>query len=199
MQSIRHRRRVRAVALCGVAAAAIVPAVWAASPAAITPTTIAGAKLGLGATAYKQILGKPYRFEQAKGGDFTLPGFQQPSNYTRIVFPKRKIDVYFKDGIDKAIQITTWNKAYRTAEGVGPCSPVTQLQKAYGSRLKPNPGNGGETYIVGRSLIFERDRGGGYVTAVALYDGSHPGWNKPGNELYYASFVASSPDQVPCT
>lgn len=198
MQSIH--RRVLTGAAVAVAVAVLVPAVWGASAPQITPTSIAGAKLGLGATAYKRLLGKPYRFEAAKGGNFTLPGFQQPSNYTRIVFPKRKINVYFQDGIDKAIQITTWNKAYKTAEGVGPCSTMAELSKAYGSRLKPNPGlafrpNGG---IVGRSLTFVLSNGASNVTAVSLYDGSHPGWNKPGHELYFAEFVASPPDQVPC-
>src|SRR5229473_1184931 len=95
MQNIGYRGLVTAMALSVVAVGVIVPAVRAATKPAIMPTSIAGAKLGLGANAYKALLGKPYRFEAAKGGDFKLPGFQQPSNYTRIVFPKRKTDVYF--------------------------------------------------------------------------------------------------------
>lgn len=198
MRSNQHRVLIGAATV--VTVAAFVPTVFGAPAPQIKPTSIAGAKLGLGATTYKRLLGKPYRFEAAKGGDFTLPGFQQPSNYTRIVFPKRKINVYFKDGVDKAIQITTWNKAYKTVEGVGPCSTMAELSKAYGARLKPNPGiafhpNGG---IVGRSLIFVLSNPYSNVTAVSLYDGSHPGWNKPGHELRFAEFVASPPDQVPC-
>ena len=56
-------------------------------------------------------------------------GFQDPDNYTRLVFPKRKINVYFKDGVDSAIQITTWNKAYKTAAGIGPCSSVRRSSR----------------------------------------------------------------------
>lgn len=199
MQSIGYRRLVTAVALSAVAVAVIVPAVGAGTTPAIMPTSIAGAKLGLGANAYKALYGKPYRFEAAKGGDFKLPGFQQPSNYTRIVFPKRKTEVYFKDGIDRAVEITTWNKAYRTAGGVGPCSTFAQLKKAYGSKAKPTPGNFGSTYFVGRSLIFELnppadDR----VIVVALYDGSRPDWNKPGGALLFASFVGAA-DTTPCS
>ena len=81
------------------------------------------------------------------------------------------------------------------------------MKAAYGDRLKPNPGNTDPykgtvySYIVGRSLIFELSDPklpNRHVTAVALYDGSGPRWKKPGSPLFYASFVASAPDQVPC-
>ena len=193
MQSSGHRNLVTVMALSAVAVAVIAPVVGAGTKPAIMPTSIAGARLGLGANAYKALYGKPYHFEAAKGGDFTLPGFQQPSDYTRIVFPKRKTDVYFKDGIDKAIEIVTWNKAYRTAGGAGPCSTFAQLKKAYGSKAKPTPGNFGSTYFVGRTLIFELNPpADDHVTAVALYDGSRPDWNKPGGARLTASFVGAN-------
>ena len=95
-----------------------------AAAVAIGPHTIAGAKLGKGAAAYKAMLGAKVRLE-------TPPtGFHDPDNYTRLVFPKRKINVYFKDGVDSAIQITTWNKAYKTAAGIGPCSSVAGAQES---------------------------------------------------------------------
>lgn len=206
---VRRGSSVRIIALATALAAVALPVAWATAggPPKITATSIGGAKLGLAKTDYKRLLGTPVRFEAAGGGDMTEPGFQQPADYSRLVFGKRKMDVYFQ-GSDEAIQITTWNKAYRTKEGVGPCSSIAKLKAAYGSRLKPNPANTDPnsgvvfSYIVGRSLIFELSSNGGqpakFVTAVALYDGSRPGWNKPSGPLYFASFVASAPDQVPC-
>ncbi len=181
----------------------------ATTKATITPTSIAGAKLGLGKIAYRRLLGTPVRFQAAGGGDLTEPGFQEPQDYTRLVFSKRKIDVYFQGGDDHAIQITTWNKAYKTAEGVGPCSTFARVKAAYGGRLKPNPANTTNaiySYTVGRGLIFEfadhpphLGTPSPFVTSVALFDARGPAWNRPSGPLYFASFVASAPDQVPCT
>ena len=205
----RATHRVWLIGMAITLFAVFAPAGSTARSPMITPNAIAGARLGLSANAYKHLLGEPYRFEAAKGGDFTLPGFQQPGDYTRIVFPKRKMDVYFAGGIDRAIQITTWNAAYKTAEGVGPCSSSSRLKAAYGHRVKPNPGNGGrpgdtnpESWTLGRSLVFfysstvNHRAPTSHMTAVSLYDGSEPGWNKPGGPLYVASFVGSPPDQV---
>jgi hypothetical protein len=187
----------RRIATFGVASALAVPAALAtAQPAAITPSSIAGAKLGLGKVAYLRLLGRPVRFEAAGGGKLSDPGFQQPEDYARLVFAKRKMDVYFQGGVDRAIEATTWNRAYRTAEGVGPCSTFEQLRKAYGRRLKPNPlDSPGQvfSYTVGRSLLFVFNLDGGvstFVTQVALYDGSAPGWNKPNGALPFAAFTA---------
>ena len=173
-----------------------VPLALATAKPSITPTSIAGAKLGLGKVAYVKLLGRPVRFQAAGGGKLNEPGFQEPQNYARLVFAKRKMDVYFQDGVDKAIEVTAWNRAYRTAEGVGPCSTFEQLKKAYGRRLKPNPlDNRGQvfSYTVGRSLLFVFNLDGGvssFVTQVALYDGSAPGWNKPNGALPFAAFTA---------
>ena len=150
----------------------------------------------MGKVAYRKLLGRPARFEAAAGGAINDSGFQLPADYTRLSFTKRRINVYFAGGVDRAIQITTWNKAYRTAEGVGPCSTVAQLQKAYGKRLKPNPGNSNLTYIVGRSLIFQVPERASYVSNVSLYDGSGPAWNKPSGPLYFASYVSAANDPV---
>jgi hypothetical protein len=183
--------------------AVVLPSAWAATAAspAITAHSIAHAKLALGKVAYTRVLGAPFRYQGAAGGDVAEPGFQQPANYTRLVFAKRKINIYFKDGVDHAIQITTWNKAYRTAEGVGPCSTVVALKKAYGSKLKPSKWStqNGETYVytVGDLLFAATD--GTHVTAVGLYDSHAPGANEEGGALPYAGFVIQEPNQVPCS
>ena len=117
------------------------------------------------------------------------------------MFPKRKINVYFKDGVDSAIQITTWNKAYKTAAGIGPCSSVAELKKAYGSKLKRSKWStqNGQTYVytMGDLLFAASDLT--HVTAVGLYDSKDPGANKEGGALPFAGFVIQAPDQVPCT
>ena len=193
-----------------VVAIAIPVALAATASSNITPRSIAGARLGLGKAAYKKLLGTPVRYQAAAGGQFTSdPGFQQPADYARLVFAKRKMYVYFQDGTPGAIEIVTWNKAYRTAKGVGPCSTLAQVKKAYGKRLKPNPANtilDGTvfSYLVGRSLIFlffdthhpgtpAKD-----ATAVALYDGSGPGWLASGSPEHLASFVASADQPETC-
>ncbi len=203
------RRSIGITAAVLAVAIAIPVALAATTSSSITPTSIAGAKLGLGKVAYTRIFGRPVRYQAAGGGKYSDPGFQQPQNYARLVFAKRKTFVYFGEGVDHAIEITTWNKAYRTPEGVGPCSSFAQVKAAYGKRLKPNPANttlDGTvfSYTVGRSLIFEFSdvHHGGTpakdVTAVALFDGSGPGWNKPSGPLYFASYVALAPYQVTC-
>ena len=97
----------------------------------------------------------------------------------------------------------------KTAEGVGPCSTFARVKAAYGGRLKPNPANTTNaiySYTVGRGLIFEfadhpphLGTPSPFVTSVALFDARGPTWNRPSGPLYFASFVASAPDQVPCT
>jgi hypothetical protein len=201
----RPRGRTRfatAVAVAIVMTAAALPpgsAATTASPS-ITVTSIAHAKLALGKSTYARVLGAPFRYQAAGGGESGQPGFQQPANYTRLVFARRKIDVYFKDGVDRAIQITTWNRTYRTAEGIGPCSTVAELKKAYGSRLKRSKWNtqNDQTYVytVGDLLFAAADLT--HVTAIGLYDSHAPGANREGGALPYAGFVIQAPDQLPC-
>jgi hypothetical protein len=182
--------------------AVVLPSAWAvmaASPV-ITATSIANAKLKLGKAAYTRVLGAPFRYQAAGGGEAGQPGFQQPANYTRLVFARRKMNIYFKDGVDHAIQITTWNKAYRTAEGVGPCSTVVELKKVYGSKLKRSKWNtqNGQTYVYTMGDLLFAATDVLHVTAVGLYDSHAPGANKEGGALPYAGFVIQAPYQVPC-
>ena len=204
-------RRSLGISAAAVVVAIAVPlAVAATAASGITPGSIAGARLGLGKAAYKKLLGGPVRYQAAAGGDVKDPGFQQPADYTRLVFAKRKMDVYFQSAADRAVEITTRNKAYRTAEGVGPCSTLAQVKAAYGKRLKRHPGNppgpAVYSYVVGRSLIFgfwdhppNMGTPSPTVTAVALYDGSASGWDKPGGAQSVAGFVSAWPDQVSCS
>ena len=106
-------------------AAMLAPGLAAGAAPAITPTSIAGAKLGLAAGDYERLLGKPYAVDQLEGGQW------------RLRFPKRKLTVEFLAKGKSGAGIVTWNRAYRTAQGVGPCSPASALTGAYGSSLKP--------------------------------------------------------------
>ena len=169
------------------------------STTTITGNSIAGATRGLTAGAYIKELGF-YRRQQAKGGDLSLPGFQQPDGWSRLVFPHRKIDVYFSGG-KRAVLVTTWNRAYKTAEGIGPCSTVDELKQAYGSRLKPSRFNthNGVVYVYTMGDLLYADADQTTVTAVGLYNSTAASANKQGGSLSYAGFVIQQPDQVSCS
>jgi hypothetical protein len=168
----------------------------AAEAAAITPTSIAGARLGLAESAYAKLVGGQSSRE-------VLP----VSGHVKLTFFDRDVAVYFKGLTDTAVQITTWNRAYRTTEGVGPCSTLAQVKKAYGKRLKRSPFNtvGGQTYAytVGRSLIFAFNglppHPSKRVTAVALYYGDAPEAGVDGGALSFAGYIAiNETDESSC-
>jgi len=187
------RRRPRGRRLLVSAAAALAAAgaaigsvlVWGgshANAAAITPSSIEGARLGLEASEYKKHFGKPWSSV-----------WLADSDHSKLTFPDRQVAIYFKGLTDTAVEITTWNKAYRTAEGVGPCSPITELKKVYGKRLKPSKFNTQRgivyAYTVGKSLIFASNRQE-TVEVIALYYGRAPDWDKPGGSLSHAGYIA---------
>jgi serine/threonine-protein kinase len=192
--SRRPRRRVllgtAAAVLAAAGAATVVLLVSGSTPAeaaAITPTSIAGARLGLPESAYAKLVGGPSSRE-------VLPA----SGHVKLTFFDRDVAVYFKGLTDTAVQITTWNRAYRTTEGVGPCSTLAQVEKAYGDRLKRSRFNtvDGHTYAytVGRSLIFAFNglppHPSKRVTAVALYYGDAPEAGVDGGALSFAGYIA---------
>lgn len=148
----------------------------------IKPTSIAGAKLGLRAKAYKKLLGKPMRRDVLRAPCCPTPP------WTRLVFTKRKIGVYLNPK-GKAVIVTTWNKNDKTAEGIGPCSSIAEAKSTYGSRFQPtesgtigdhdsDPSNDRTyTYAVGKLMFAATgpDPTPGpshHVTAVAIYSGS---------------------------
>jgi hypothetical protein len=149
--------------LPGLVAAALIaagPAVPASGQAAITPTSIAGAKVGLTHGAYKRILGKPVIVEFLE------------NDYSRLVFSRRKLEVYFHAAADAGVVVGTWNSSYRTATGIGPCSTASALKAAYGRRLsRITVGGSFAGYRLG-ALVFPV--AAGRVQAVSIRAPSAP-------------------------
>ena len=163
----------------------------ARAAAAISPISIDGARLGLKAADYKRMFGTPYR-------DAVLS--PEGLNYPARIFLDRKLSVYFKHPGGRAALITTWNKAFETEAGIGPCSTVAQLKAAYGSALEPSHWNTQGTkvyaYVLGKHLLFAADDLE-HVTAIALYHGDELGADQPGGAWPIAGYVATS--ETPCT
>ena len=186
-----HRPPWRILALVGVAILAIAAfglfaTTRGTSPRAapaISQDAIAGDGLGLLASAYKNDLGASRRT--------TLPG----AAYPMLVFDAKAVAVYFPDQANgPSIIITTWNRTFRTAKGVGPCSTVEALKRAYGGEVKPGRwGTQGpriNSYVVGPNLLFAVNRAAAIVSAVALYDGRAPGADKHGGAQAFANYAA---------
>jgi tRNA A-37 threonylcarbamoyl transferase component Bud32 len=132
-------------------------------PAVITQTSIAGATLGHMPEWYGKLLGS-YREQE-------LTAFHLPM----ALFQLRQMAVYFPKAGKPASMITTWNRLYRTAEGVGPCSTLAATRRAYGSRLKTTwagttDKNMHWSYAVGNNLLFST-QDHRTVAAVVLYKG----------------------------
>jgi hypothetical protein len=155
----------------------------------ITQTAIAGARLGKPAAAYDRLFD-----EKGRKDFFNLPQFDVD------IFGDRGVSVSFERGVDKGIIVTTWNKAFKTADGIGPRSTIADAKATYGSRFKPDPHSTikGQVYTfsLGKNLVFAANgkppHPSTYVTAVALYDGSAPGAGENNGTRSYAGFVAIS-------
>ncbi|HEY2373024.1 MAG TPA: serine/threonine-protein kinase [Gaiellaceae bacterium] len=186
----RLRRRslmLSAGALTAVVAAAVLAAVFAThghsralqTKVFITPRGFVNAPLGLKSDEYKAIFGVGWREDV-----FVPPQFPV------LYYFDRRIGIYFKQPGGSSIILTTWNKHYRTAAGVGPCTSIGRLKAVYGNALRPSPTNTlhGKTYayIIGH-LIFGANGPEGHpsrtVTAVGVYRGT---------TLAYAAFVTLS-------
>jgi len=170
---------------CVVSATGAYAAPAAGNPA-IRQSSIAGARLGLNASSYQTLL----------GGNGVQSTVSQPDGWSKLEFDAKKLSVYFAAGASgRGTIVTTWNKNYRTAKGVGPCSSVKRLKHAYGRSLKPSKFNsqGGvvDAWTVGKNLVFATN-GGNRVQAVGLYNGGAPDATKHGGTLAYAGFVTVS-------
>jgi hypothetical protein len=133
----------------------------------ITPRGFVDAPLGLKYNDYKSIFGVGYRDDV-----FVTP------NFPVLEYFDRRFAVYFKHPGGNSIIETTWNKHYRTAAGVGPCTPIARLKSVYGNALKPSPFNTfkgkPDAYVIGH-IVFGANGPPGHpsstVTAVGIYRG----------------------------
>lgn len=106
-----------AVAFGGFAAAS------ASAPGSrITQSEIGGVRLGLARKQYVHLLGRP---------SFTT---RFGHGVVRLAFADKKLAVYLSRS-GRGVAILTSAERYRTAKGVGPCSAVPALTRAYKGRL----------------------------------------------------------------
>jgi Protein kinase domain len=148
----------------------------------ISQTAIAGTALGRNAAYYEHLLG-PYRETTLQGPGYPTLAFQEP-----------QMAVYFPRKGAGAIIITTWNRGFRTDRGIGPCSTIAALKKAYGSAVKASEDSIVKHgiafgYVVGNNLFFATNLH--TIIAVGLYHGT-PGHTGSGSAQAIAGFVASS-------
>jgi hypothetical protein len=123
--------------------------------------------------------------------------FQRPEVAVYFPAPTRKKPI--PGPHQRAQIITTWNRSYRTAAGIGPCSTLAAAQSAYGARWKPsshgivlNHTHGlHSAYVVGNNLIFAMTADGRTIIAVGLYEGG-PHAARNGSPQSYANFITSN-------
>ncbi len=179
-----------------------------AGPPQITQTSIAGAKLGLTAAAYNKLFGGPDLAVDQRQGSLTQK--DKPAvvstGYPTLVFLRQKVAVFFPDGWNSNAKIiVTWNKDYRTATGIGPCSTIAEMKKAYGKGVKADffgkVPDGQFMYSAPKNLLFSAFPAPGsatgtppskYVTAIGLYNGSTPHADESGGAHPLAGFVTGN-------
>ena len=148
--------------------------------------------LGRRETAYQRQFGGYKEFELTES-DPPIPG---------LSFGQPALAVYFRESPGRADVITTWNRNLRTAAGIGPCSTIEQMQKAYGKDVRPSPhgtspdGKTVFSYVVGRNLLFAtQDQR--TIGVVALYKGlPNNQLQKNGGPQSWANFIAAL--ETPC-
>jgi serine/threonine-protein kinase len=153
---VRRWRRLLELSVLAFAAvaAAVVGAILVTSkssgpgePPKVTQASIDGVTLGRPAAFYKRTLGG-YQSSVVDPGFPTL-SFETPG-----------VSVYFPKHSRRAFIITTWNRTFRTADGIGPCSTLAQMHETYGRRVVPTyhgsspDGKVHSSWQLGRSLLF---------------------------------------------
>jgi hypothetical protein len=160
----------------------------------ITQRSIAGAPLGRSAKYYRRHFG-PLSYSLAGFVDYPTMTFGTPE--VAVYFPKQKTAIPAPGR--RAHIITTWNRSYRTAAGIGPCSTFAAAKDAYGARWKPSrdgiiwkhTGGVHSAYVVGNNLIFEITSDGRTILAVGLYEGN-PHYTGKGSPQSYANFITAN-------
>jgi hypothetical protein len=145
----------RAAFALALALLCVAPAAVAQKAIDITDSYVAGIHLGGSQTRARALMTKPVRLDRLEDG------------YVRLVSTRQKLESYFRKGTRGMAVVTTWNRQLKTDEQIGPCSSITTLKKAYGSRLVPfRQGGRIVAYRLG-PLIFTVE-GGKRVGVVAL-------------------------------
>jgi len=153
MSRLRHGvRRIGIVLFFALLCA--VPLASAQRAVDVTPSSIAGIRLGMGKAKAISLLTRPLRHDRLEDG------------YERYVSAREKVEVYFRKGTVGVAVVTTWNRTLRTSERVGACSTLTALKKAYRAKLVPFRQSGKLFAYRKGNLIFTLD--GARVGAVAL-------------------------------
>src|SRR4051812_44523835 len=111
-------------AVAAIAASCTVAPAVAGENHSITKRSIGGASLGLKQREYTRILGRIHFTTPFSGG------------LTRLEYRKGEMHVFVSRATRRGVGLFTAADEFRTAAGVGPCSPVSKLQAVYGSRLK---------------------------------------------------------------
>jgi hypothetical protein len=142
-----------------LAALAAAPLASAQKAIDITQSYVAGIHLGMSQAQARALMTKPVRLDRLEDG------------YLRLVSPRQKLESYFRTGTKGVAVVTTWNRQLTTAEGIGPCSTVAALRRAYSGRLVPFR-QGGRIVAYRLGNVIFTVLGGRRVGAVALGRGT---------------------------
>jgi hypothetical protein len=125
-----------------VLALVVVPAALAVNPKFwITAITIGDANLHWSQAQYRAHWGRPAIVEHLEGG------------YTRLRFPRRHIEAYFRTGTAGAVALVTWDRRDRTLDAIGPCATVAAFRRVYPEGKPVRQGSRVVAYRLGRLLF----------------------------------------------